>query len=109
MTHRNPPWYIKAVSDLSAEASRGARANAVLQNDVYRDAYSAVRQAIFDKWEACPVRDAEGQHELKIMLKLLRDVDRYMTEAVNSGKIARIQMEHENTLKARVRKIFRAA
>ena len=96
------------MSELSADAARGARAKAVLESDIYREAHASVRQALLDKWEASPIRDVEGQHELKLMLKLLREVEKFMQEAVTSGKLAEIQLERENTLRARARKLFRA-
>ena len=94
---------------LSVEIGRGARAKAVLDSDIYIEAFDSVRKAIFDKWESCPIRDKDGQHELKIMLKLLKDVDGYLRQVADTGKMASIQLEQDRTLKAKAKRFFRAA
>ena len=58
----------------------------------------SVKQGIIDKWMSCPVRDHEGQHELKLMLKLLGDVSRYIETAMETGKLVEIQLESERRI-----------
>lgn len=66
----------------------GSRAKVVLESPAYSDAYKAVREAILEQWESCPIRDREGAHELKLMLKLHTDIHRHMERAVEEGKFA---------------------
>lgn len=94
---------------LVEEASRGSRAKAVLESDIYKESVASVRSAIFEKWESCPIRDKEGQHELKIMLKLLKEVESHLKTVMETGKMATIQLENERTLKERAKRLFRAA
>lgn len=94
---------------LVEEASRGARAKAILEAEIYRESMKSVRSAIIEKWESCPIRDQEGQHELKIMLKLLKEVEAHLKTVMETGKMASIQLENERTLKAKARRLFRAA
>jgi hypothetical protein len=83
---------------LNDELRRGEQARQLLQNELYQEAVTQVRQAIIDKWISAPLRDREGQHELKIMLKLLGDVTGYIQTAFETGKLAQIQLEGERRM-----------
>lgn len=65
-----------------------ARARTVLDSEAYQTAYKAVRDAIVEQWEKCPIRDREGAHELKLMLKIHSDIKGHMERAVEVGKFA---------------------
>ena len=80
------------------ELRRGELARMLLQNEIYVDAVSAVKQAIIDKWSSAPMRDLEGQHELKLMLKVLGDVTGYIETAMQTGQMATIQLEQERKM-----------
>lgn len=67
---------------------RGVRAEKLLNDPLMVEGFAAVKQAIFEKFEASPVRDAEGREHLFKMLKALSDVRGYLEQAVNGGKIA---------------------
>lgn len=58
-------------------------------------ALSSVREGIRTKWEQCPIRDTEGQHQLKLMLKLLNDLEANIREVATTGKLASIQIEND--------------
>ncbi len=59
----------------------------------------AVRDGIIEKWEAAPIRDIDGQHELKLMLKLLGDLQNNIKNFVDSGKLAKIEIEEDRKVK----------
>jgi hypothetical protein len=84
---------------ITADADRGARAARLLEDPVFDDAFKAVEQAIFDQWAASPIRDHEGQHELRLMLNLLRDVRASLEQTMVDGKLA---VEELKRLNARV-------
>lgn len=67
--------------------SRANRARDLLDNQEFENAVQAVRQALLDRFEECPIRDKEGQHEIKLMLKLLGDVKANLQSVVDSGKV----------------------
>ena len=81
------------------QVAKGTRAEQLLGSDVYRDGVKGVRQAIFDTWASSPIRDHEGQHELRLMMKLLDDLEGHIVAMVNTGKLAKAQIEQENKLK----------
>ena len=86
------------------EINRGQIAQHVLDNDVYKEAYSLVRAGIIQAWESAPIRDKDGQGELKLMLKLLTDVHKNMESVMTTGKLAKIQVERESLFKSTVRR-----
>lgn len=63
------------------------QAKSILENEAMRDAFAGVRAALLDKFEQCPIRDKEGQHEIKLMLKLLGDVRANLQSMIDSGKV----------------------
>lgn len=81
---------------LEDDITRGAKAQALLQNPVFTEAFDSVSQAIHDQWANCPVRDRDGAHELRLMLKLLTDVRAVFELAVTDGKEARRRIDELN-------------
>lgn len=85
----------------------GARAKSVLDSDSYQNAYKAVREAILEQWETCPIRDREGAHELKLMLKLHKDIDLHMRKAVENGKFASEELKKDKTFTEKLKERLR--
>ena len=94
--------------NLHKEASFGAAAKSLMENEVYKRAFGETRAAILKKWEECPLRDKEGQHELKLMLKLLNDLEANIKQAADTGKLAEIQIAQEREKESRLKSILRA-
>lgn len=80
---------------LAEDVTRGARAEKLLQDPMLSEAFSLVREAIISKWERTPMRDLEGAHELKLMLKLLGDVRANLEQAVSDGKLAAEELKQQ--------------
>lgn len=87
------------------EAERGRQAELLLDNPIYRESIEAVRTAIIAQWQACPIRDKEGQHELKLMNKLLNDLVANINTVAETGRLAKLQIERE---KKGIRDFFHA-
>lgn len=75
------------------ERDEGYKAELLLDNPVYKDAMLKVKEAIITAWENAPIRDKDGQNELKLMLKLLKDLDANIKTVAETGKLAKIQIE----------------
>lgn len=78
------------------DIDRGIKAAKLIEDPILKEAFQSVRDAITDSWENAPVRDREGHHELKLMLKLLTDVESYFTRAVVDGKFAAEELKRQN-------------
>lgn len=74
---------------------RANKAKAILENPAYREAFEAVRLAIHQQIEEAPIRDQEGVHQLRLCLKLLRDVRVNLETALNQGKLASFKLAQE--------------
>ena len=93
--------------NLHKEASFGAAARGLMENDVYKSAVSEVRAAILKAWESAPLRDKEGHHELKLMLKLLNDLEANIKQAADTGKLAEMQIAQEKEKESAMKRILR--
>lgn len=85
------------------ELRRGEQARQLLANELYVETFALVRQGIIDKWISAPMRDIEGQHELKLMLKLLDDVTGHIKHVLDTGKMSQIQLQSDSRM-SRVKK-----
>jgi hypothetical protein len=91
---------------LETDAEVGRQAELLLDNPIYKEAIESVREVIIQTWEKCPVRDTEAQHELKLMLKLLKDLEANINHVATTGKLAKLQIEQE---RRGLRSFFRVA
>ena len=82
------------------DLERGSRAKAILDNPAFAEAFENVRQAIYEAWATSPIRDHEGQHELKLQLKSLSDVRANLERALADGKIAAAELKRLNESKS---------
>lgn len=78
---------------LEEEVERGQRAARILEDPLYLESWDVVAKAIHEQWEAAPLRDREGAHELKLMLKLLGDVRAHLDRVIADGKVAVLELE----------------
>ena len=73
---------------------RAKDAERLLQDPEFKAAINGVRQALFQRIEACPLRDEEGLRMLQLQLKLLRDVQANLQSVINDGKV----LEHKRSV-----------
>lgn len=57
-----------------------------------------MRDGIISALVDCPIRDREGAHELKLMLKLLGDLEGNIKRVIDTGKMAAIQLERDQKI-----------
>lgn len=88
---------------LEEEIARGQRAERLLNDELVSEAFAKIEGAIVEQWKSSPVRDTEGQQQLRIMLGLLDRLRGHFTEVVTTGRMASIQLETKRkTLKERI-------
>ncbi len=81
---------------LGEDIKRGDEAEMLLASPAFQSAIYRVRSGIHERFAASPVSDIEGQHELRLMLKVLDDIEGNLQIDVNGGKLAKEQMRQEN-------------
>lgn len=94
---------------LQAESDQGRDARSILDSPAYQEAMKRVRQNIIAQWEACPVRDKEGQTLLLQLIKLSTLFEGILSGMVETGKLADVkldEMRDESVIKRHLRKII---
>lgn len=82
---------------LGADLERAQRAERILNDPTFDEAFKLVSAAIHEQWESAPIRDKDGAHELKLMLKLLGDVRANLERAIADGKLAAHELQKYNS------------
>lgn len=82
-------------SQLIAKADKAQK---LLDDPLFVEAFENTRQAIFQKIEATPIRDTEGLTQLRLCLKLLTDVRANLVRVLNDGKVAEFQIQERKRL-----------
>jgi hypothetical protein len=94
---------------LRKQMEEGSRAKTVLDSEAFQNASKAVRNAIIESWENCPIRDRDGAHELKLMLKIHRDIEGHLRKAVDDGKFAAEELRRDKTFSEKLKERLRIA
>lgn len=84
----------------------GDRAREVLENEQFIKAFEEIKAEIMQQWESSPARDAEGREKLWTMLALLKKVKSTMETSLTTGKLAKQELEHRQTMLERAKGIL---
>jgi hypothetical protein len=84
------------MTDINKELAEGQRAERLMEE--LSPYFDMVKTAIVQKWETSPISDKEGQHELRLMRKLLTDLEANIKTTIDTGKMAQIQIEQESMI-----------
>jgi hypothetical protein len=88
------------MSDTAKEISRGQQAAELLEHPLLAEAFSMLKGQYQSAWESSPARDAQGREELWRLLKSLNAVEGHLKTVVETGKLARIQVEQDSKIKS---------
>ena len=94
---------------LLKQQEMGSKAKTVLDSEAFQNASKAVRDAILERWENCPIRDRDGAHELKLMLKLHKDLIGHLQKAVDDGKFSSEELKRDKTISQKIAERLRIA
>lgn len=86
--------------------NEGIEAAQLLESPAFTRAVNGVREAIVKAWENAPIRDTEGQHELRLMRKLLDDLTANLRVAVADGKFTENELKIKRTSLEQARKVL---
>ena len=74
-----------------SEIKRGERANEVLENPLFKEAITKVREGIINSMSISALGDAETHNRLVIAMQLLNQIEKSLKDVVVTGKMAAIQ------------------
>ena len=80
---------------LESERDRGERAARLLADQLFNEAFDTVDAALRAAWEATADSQERERERLWLMVKLLGRVKGHLVEAMETGKVARIQIERD--------------
>lgn len=80
------------------QIERKYEAERLLRDGLVREAIDLMRERILVTWENAPIRDKEGHHELKLMMKYLKDFEKNLENFMAEGSEAELQIERERKL-----------
>ena len=81
----------------------GDRAREVLENPAFERAFSTVEAALIERWKDSPARDHEGREKLWDYLYALRQVQAALRNVMETGTLAKKDLEHKNSLARRIK------
>jgi len=82
---------------------RANRAQEVLENEAYIKAFEDITQELHDQWEQSPARDEAGRQSIWLMLKMLQKVQAALKATMDSGKLAKAELRHKQTMAEKAR------
>lgn len=83
--------------------SKGNRAREVLENEEFQAAFEAIEQELTNAWKTSPQRDRTGREHLFLCLTMLEKVKAGLTQTMESGKLAQLELQHLKTVADRTK------
>jgi hypothetical protein len=75
------------------EVKRGEQAAVILENPVYQEAIKKVKDNIVSTMSTSPLGDEKTHNRLVIALQLLNQIEKQLTDVMNTGKLAKLQTD----------------
>jgi hypothetical protein len=76
-----------------SEVKLGEQASKILDNPVYKDAIERVRENIVNSMTNSAIGDEKTHNRLVIALQLLNQINKQLTDVMQTGKLAAIQTD----------------
>lgn len=84
--------------ELLDEIKRGEEAQRLMDHPIFKEAMQKVESGILDAMKESGLGDESTHNKLVISLQIMEQIKRHMKTTMETGKLARIQFEKENTL-----------
>lgn len=77
---------------------QGDQAKLVLENEAFIAAFDAIEKDVIDQWTNSPARDEAGREKLWTYLQMLRKLKAQLTTTLETGKLAKMDLRHQQSL-----------
>lgn len=77
---------------------RAEKAQRILDDEIFKESFESVRQALLQKFETAPVNDADGIMKVRLCLKLLTDVRANLETVMRDGKVEQFNIQEKKRL-----------
>lgn len=78
---------------LRLEEQRGAQAQALLDNELLREAFAGLRQDYMRAWEATGARETDARERLWQAVQIVGKVESHLRAVADTGKLSRRQLD----------------
>jgi hypothetical protein len=78
---------------LQRDIVRGARAKALLDNELLQEAFATLERDYIDAWKTSPARDTDGRERLWQAVNIVGKVRDHIVKVLNDGKLAQRQLD----------------
>lgn len=75
------------------EVKRGEQAAQILDNPIYQEALQKVKDSLIASMANSPLGDEKTHNRLVIALQLLNQINKQLTDVMQTGKLAAIQTD----------------
>lgn len=82
----------------------GDRAKEVLENEAFQQAFEDIEMEILEQWKQSPARDPIGREQLWQLLKLSQKYKAILTSSLETGKMARLDLEHQESMLSKAKR-----
>jgi phosphoribosylaminoimidazole-succinocarboxamide synthase len=89
------------------EANRGEEASRLLENPLLKNAFAAIKAEAVRQWDATGAKAGEEREWIWRHYKVIANVENILRGYVESGRIARMQLQEKETLRERTSKFLR--
>lgn len=90
-------------SQLVKERDRGHRAGRIVQDEIFVESVSAMRERFLDEWQNSPIRDAEGRERIYLMVRILDLLVQELTSVMETGQSANTTLQAFEERKKKLR------
>jgi hypothetical protein len=88
---------------LESRIYEGNRATEILENEVFQAVFADIEKEVIKQWTNSPARDAEGREKLWTYLTLLHKLKQQITTTMETGKLAKLELQHKQTMADRLK------
>ena len=81
----------------------GDRAGEVLENEAFIAAFEAIEKDVIEQWSNSPARDEAGRQSLWQYLQMARKFKANLQTTMETGKLAKLELQHKQTLADKAR------
>lgn len=74
------------------EITKGGEAEKILNSPIYQKAFTTVKNNIIEAMQTSPLSDDTTHNRLVIALQTLNQIERALTDIMQTGKMAKIQV-----------------
>lgn len=92
-------------NNLTEQRELGQKAKVLWDNPEFQRAVENVRLGIFERWAGAPLEDKDGQWTLRLMLKLLDDIEGNIRREISEGAYAEKLIKDEQEKQKRAKNI----